>query len=68
MSIWLFSVEQVADFGLVKLVERSDEEECMATRLVGTPGYLPPELVFIWIWFSVQPAGTVSYVVLTVWI
>lgn len=36
---------KVADFGLVKLVERSDEEECMATRLVGTPGYLPPESV-----------------------
>ncbi|WVZ70153.1 hypothetical protein U9M48_018841 [Paspalum notatum var. saurae] len=36
---------KVADFGLVKLVERSDEEECVATRLVGTPGYLPPESV-----------------------
>ncbi|TVU34038.1 hypothetical protein EJB05_15862 [Eragrostis curvula] len=36
---------KVADFGLVKLVQRSDEEECMATRLVGTPGYLPPESV-----------------------
>ncbi|ONM41523.1 LysM domain receptor-like kinase 3 [Zea mays] len=35
----------VADFGLVKLVERSDEEEWVATRLVGTPGYLPPESV-----------------------
>lgn len=30
----------------MKLVERSDEEDCVATRLVGTPGYLPPELVF----------------------
>ncbi|KAM0849452.1 hypothetical protein ACQ4PT_053730 [Festuca glaucescens] len=36
---------KVADFGLVKLVERSDEEDCFATRLVGTPGYLPPESV-----------------------
>ncbi|XP_073003472.1 lysM domain receptor-like kinase 3 [Typha latifolia] len=36
---------KVADFGLAKLVERSDEEECFATRLVGTPGYLPPESV-----------------------
>lgn len=36
---------KVADFGLVKLVERSDEEEWVATRLVGTPGYLPPESV-----------------------
>ncbi|AQK91789.1 lysM domain receptor-like kinase 3 [Zea mays] len=36
---------KVADFGLVKLVERSDEEEFVATRLVGTPGYLPPESV-----------------------
>uniref|UniRef100_A0A0E0C3D8 Protein kinase domain-containing protein n=1 Tax=Oryza meridionalis TaxID=40149 RepID=A0A0E0C3D8_9ORYZ len=36
---------QVADFGLVKLVQRSDEDECLATRLVGTPGYLPPESV-----------------------
>ncbi|KQK08218.2 lysM domain receptor-like kinase 3 isoform X2 [Brachypodium distachyon] len=36
---------KVADFGLVKLVERSDEDDCLATRLVGTPGYLPPESV-----------------------
>ncbi|KAF0918989.1 hypothetical protein E2562_027626 [Oryza meyeriana var. granulata] len=36
---------KVADFGLVKLVQRSDEDECLATRLVGTPGYLPPESV-----------------------
>ncbi|KAL6884573.1 hypothetical protein ACP4OV_010509 [Aristida adscensionis] len=36
---------KVADFGLVKLVQRSDEDECVATRLVGTPGYLPPESV-----------------------
>ncbi|KAK0573505.1 hypothetical protein LWI29_009195 [Acer saccharum] len=34
---------KVADFGLAKLVERSNEEEMIATRLVGTPGYLPPE-------------------------
>ncbi|KAM0900929.1 hypothetical protein ACQ4PT_020316 [Festuca glaucescens] len=36
---------KVADFGLVKLVQRSDEQDCFATRLVGTPGYLPPESV-----------------------
>ncbi|XP_010924244.2 lysM domain receptor-like kinase 3 isoform X1 [Elaeis guineensis] len=36
---------KVADFGLAKLVERSAEDDCIATRLVGTPGYLPPELV-----------------------
>ncbi|KAL5724933.1 hypothetical protein ACHQM5_008135 [Ranunculus cassubicifolius] len=36
---------KVADFGLVKLVERSNEDDCIATRLVGTPGYLPPESV-----------------------
>ncbi|XP_077253554.1 lysM domain receptor-like kinase 3 [Tasmannia lanceolata] len=36
---------KVADFGLAKLVERSGEEDYIATRLVGTPGYLPPESV-----------------------
>ncbi|WOL11742.1 lysM domain receptor-like kinase 3 [Canna indica] len=36
---------KVADFGLAKLVEHSDEEVYFATRLVGTPGYLPPESV-----------------------
>ncbi|CAN1838708.1 LysM domain receptor-like kinase 3 [Linum perenne] len=38
---------KVADFGLAKLVERSSSEdhELIATRLVGTPGYLPPESV-----------------------
>ncbi|XVF43949.1 hypothetical protein PTKIN_Ptkin02bG0081700 [Pterospermum kingtungense] len=36
---------KVADFGLAKLVERTNEEELIATRLVGTPGYLPPESV-----------------------
>ncbi|KAL6011439.1 hypothetical protein ACLOJK_001887 [Asimina triloba] len=36
---------KVADFGLAKLVERSSAEDCIATRLVGTPGYLPPESV-----------------------
>ncbi|KAF5190808.1 Lysm domain receptor-like kinase, partial [Thalictrum thalictroides] len=35
----------VADFGLVKLVERTNDDDCIATRLVGTPGYLPPESV-----------------------
>lgn len=34
---------QVADFGLARLVERSNEEEAVATRLVGTPGYIAPE-------------------------
>ncbi|KAL0357892.1 UNVERIFIED_CONTAM: LysM domain receptor-like kinase [Sesamum calycinum] len=36
---------RVADFGLAKLVGRTNEEELIATRLVGTPGYLPPESV-----------------------
>ncbi|KAK7307238.1 hypothetical protein VNO77_40120 [Canavalia gladiata] len=36
---------KVADFGLAKLVERTNDEEFLATRLVGTPGYLPPESV-----------------------
>ncbi|KAK7252397.1 hypothetical protein RIF29_36311 [Crotalaria pallida] len=34
---------KVADFGLAKLVERTNDAEFIATRLVGTPGYLPPE-------------------------
>ncbi|XP_073057611.1 lysM domain receptor-like kinase 3 [Primulina eburnea] len=34
---------KVADFGLAKLVGRTNEDELIATRLVGTPGYLPPE-------------------------
>ncbi|XP_073138790.1 lysM domain receptor-like kinase 3 [Henckelia pumila] len=36
---------KVADFGLAKLVGRTNEDELLATRLVGTPGYLPPEAV-----------------------
>lgn len=44
-NIFLLFLLQVADFGLAKLVERSGEDEFLATRLVGTPGYLPPELV-----------------------
>ncbi|KAF2301646.1 hypothetical protein GH714_028471 [Hevea brasiliensis] len=36
---------KVADFGLAKLVERTSDEDLIATRLVGTPGYLPPESV-----------------------
>lgn len=36
---------KVADFGLAKLVGRSNEEDLIATQLVGTPGYLPPESV-----------------------
>ncbi|KAL6007103.1 hypothetical protein ACLOJK_032599 [Asimina triloba] len=38
-----FQLCDVADFGLAKLVDRSDGEDCIVTRLVGTPGYLPPE-------------------------
>ncbi|KAK2989730.1 hypothetical protein RJ640_030223, partial [Escallonia rubra] len=34
---------KVADFGLAKLVERSNENDYIATQVVGTPGYLPPE-------------------------
>ena len=34
---------KVADFGLAKLVDRTNDENFIATRLVGTPGYLPPE-------------------------
>ncbi|EEF51946.1 serine-threonine protein kinase, plant-type, putative [Ricinus communis] len=36
---------KVSDFGLAKLVERSNEEDPIATRLVGTPGYIAPETV-----------------------
>nr|AKK25218.1 Lyk 9 [Populus x canadensis] len=36
---------KVADFGLARLVERSNEEDAVATRLVGTPGYIAPESV-----------------------
>ncbi|KDP31051.1 hypothetical protein JCGZ_11427 [Jatropha curcas] len=36
---------KVSDFGLAKLVERSNEEDFIATRLVGTPGYIAPESV-----------------------
>ncbi|KDP26641.1 hypothetical protein JCGZ_17799 [Jatropha curcas] len=36
---------KVADFGLAKLIERTHDEDLIATRLVGTPGYLPPESV-----------------------
>ncbi|KAJ8563196.1 hypothetical protein K7X08_031648 [Anisodus acutangulus] len=36
---------KVADFGLAKLVGRTNDDEFLATRLVGTPGYLPPESV-----------------------
>nr|GMD95453.1 lysM domain receptor-like kinase 3 [Ipomoea batatas] len=36
---------KVADFGLARLVDRinEDDDDWIATRLVGTPGYLPPE-------------------------
>ncbi|XP_057415171.1 lysM domain receptor-like kinase 3 [Lotus japonicus] len=36
---------KVGDFGLAKLVDRTNDESFIATRLVGTPGYLPPESV-----------------------
>ncbi|KAE9454124.1 hypothetical protein C3L33_13985, partial [Rhododendron williamsianum] len=36
---------KVAGFGLAKLVERTNEDDLIATSLVGTPGYLPPESV-----------------------
>ncbi|MED6123166.1 hypothetical protein PIB30_046660 [Stylosanthes scabra] len=36
---------KVADFGLAMLVDRTNDENFIATRLVGTPGYLPPESV-----------------------
>ncbi|KAL3748155.1 hypothetical protein ACJRO7_009394 [Eucalyptus globulus] len=34
---------KVADFVLARLVERSNEQEEFTTRVVGTPGYIPPE-------------------------
>lgn len=34
---------QVADFGLARLVERSNVDDVIATHLEGTPGYIPPE-------------------------
>ncbi|GJS40391.1 LysM domain receptor-like kinase 3 [Tanacetum coccineum] len=34
---------KVADFGLAKLVGRTNDDDFIATRLVRTPGYLPPE-------------------------
>jgi hypothetical protein len=49
----------------VKLVERSDEEDCFATRLVGTPGYLPPELVLTWIDLHFVQPDEASHVVVT---
>ncbi|KAL8208250.1 hypothetical protein R6Q57_007662 [Mikania cordata] len=36
---------KVADFGLAKLVGRTNDDDFVATRLVGTPGYLPPESI-----------------------
>ncbi|GFZ03886.1 protein kinase superfamily protein [Actinidia rufa] len=36
---------KVADFGLAKLVESSNEKDFIATRLVGAPGYLPSESI-----------------------
>ncbi|XP_014511587.1 lysM domain receptor-like kinase 3 [Vigna radiata var. radiata] len=34
---------KVGDFGLAKLVDKTEDENFITTRLVGTPGYLPPE-------------------------
>ncbi|GJY72430.1 LysM domain receptor-like kinase 3 [Tanacetum coccineum] len=39
------NIYKVADFGLAKLVGRTNDDDFIATRLVGTPGYLPPESV-----------------------
>ncbi|KAF5807092.1 putative protein kinase RLK-Pelle-LysM family [Helianthus annuus] len=36
---------KVADFGLTKFIERANEDELVATRVVGTPGYLAPESI-----------------------
>ncbi|KAL8215916.1 hypothetical protein R6Q57_022753 [Mikania cordata] len=36
---------KVADFGLTKFIERANEDDFIATRVVGTPGYLPPESI-----------------------
>nr|XP_043638603.1 lysM domain receptor-like kinase 3 [Erigeron canadensis] len=36
---------KVSDFGLTKFVERANEEDFIATRVVGTPGYLAPESI-----------------------
>ncbi|KAK1407224.1 hypothetical protein QVD17_38838 [Tagetes erecta] len=36
---------KVADFGLTKFVERANEDDLIATRVVGTPGYLAPESI-----------------------
>ncbi|KAL3748158.1 hypothetical protein ACJRO7_009397 [Eucalyptus globulus] len=36
-------LSDVADFGLARLVERSNEQEVFAMRVLGTPGYIPPE-------------------------
>ncbi|XP_076916474.1 lysM domain receptor-like kinase 3 [Bidens hawaiensis] len=36
---------KVADFGLAKFIERANEDELIATRVVGTPGYLAPESI-----------------------
>ncbi|PWA37863.1 concanavalin A-like lectin/glucanase domain-containing protein [Artemisia annua] len=36
---------KVADFGLTKFFERANEDDFIATRVVGTPGYLAPESI-----------------------
>ncbi|KAK9080514.1 hypothetical protein SSX86_000272 [Deinandra increscens subsp. villosa] len=36
---------KVADFGLAKFTERANEDDFIATRVVGTPGYLAPESI-----------------------
>ncbi|KAI7727613.1 hypothetical protein M8C21_021184, partial [Ambrosia artemisiifolia] len=36
---------KVADFGLTKFIERANEDDLIATRVVGTPGYLAPESI-----------------------
>ncbi|KAK9280586.1 hypothetical protein L1049_014280 [Liquidambar formosana] len=41
----LVAFQQIADFGLVKLLEHSPEVGAAASRIVGTFGYLAPEYV-----------------------
>ena len=43
LSLYLLCVAKVADFGLAKLVEKTDGGDASVTRIVGTFGYLAPE-------------------------
>ena len=44
--LFVFLYDQIADFGLVKLLEHSPEIATAASRIVGTFGYLAPECVY----------------------